>query len=51
MNFGVMIPSPTARNRDSASFSEIEPDTRQAVQQYAEDLAFLKTELKKATEE
>lgn len=34
-----------------ASFSEIEPDTRQAVQQYAEDLAFLKSELRKATED
>lgn len=33
-----------------ASFSEIEPETREAVQQYAEDLAFLKSELKKATE-
>ena len=33
-----------------ASFSEIEPETRTAVQQYAEDLAFLKSELRKATE-
>lgn len=34
-----------------AAFSEIEPETRQAVQQYAEDLAFLKKELRQATEE
>ena len=34
-----------------ATFSEIEPETRQAVQQYAEDMAFLKSELKKATGE
>ncbi|MEM7309242.1 MAG: STAS domain-containing protein [Planctomycetota bacterium] len=33
-----------------AAFSEIEPETRTAVQQYAEDLAFLKSELRKATE-
>ena len=33
-----------------ATFSEIDPQTRSAVQQYAQDLAFLKTELKKATE-
>lgn len=33
-----------------ASFSEIDDETRQAVQQYAEDLAFLKDELRKATE-
>jgi len=33
-----------------ASFSEIEPETRQAVAQYAEDLAFLKKELRQATE-
>lgn len=34
-----------------ASFSEIEASTRAAVQQYAEDLAFLKAELRKATSE
>lgn len=35
----------------AATFSEIEPDTRQAVQQYAEDLAFLKKELRQATQD
>jgi hypothetical protein len=34
-----------------ASFSEIDTSTRSAVQQYAEDLAFLKAELRKATAE
>jgi hypothetical protein len=33
----------------AASFSEIEPATRQAVQQYAQDMAFLKKELRQAT--
>jgi anti-anti-sigma factor len=33
-----------------ASFSEIDPETRGAVEQYAEDLAFLKSELRRATE-
>jgi anti-anti-sigma factor len=33
-----------------ATFSEIDDTTRNAVQQYAEDLAFLKEELRKATE-
>lgn len=33
-----------------ASFSEIDPETQTAVEQYAEDLAFLKSELRKATE-
>jgi anti-anti-sigma factor len=33
-----------------AAFSAIDADTRTAVQQYAEDLAFLKTELRRATE-
>jgi len=34
-----------------ASFSELDPETRQAVQQYASDMAFLKKELRQATEE
>jgi anti-anti-sigma factor len=33
-----------------ATFAEIDADTRSAVEQYAEDLAFLKSELRKATE-
>ena len=33
-----------------AAFSEIDTETRAAVEQYAEDLAFLKSELRKATE-
>jgi len=33
----------------AATFSEIEPETRQAVQQYAQDMAFLKKELRQAT--
>jgi len=33
-----------------ASFSEIDDETRNAVQQYSEDMAFLKDELRKATE-
>lgn len=33
-----------------ATFSEIDDETRQAVQQYSEDMAFLKDELRKATE-
>jgi hypothetical protein len=33
----------------AATFSEIEPDTRTAVQQYAADMAFLKKELRQAT--
>ena len=33
-----------------ASFSEIDPETRSAVEQYAEDLAFQKCELRRATE-
>ena len=35
----------------AATFSEIEPETRQAVQQYAADLAFLKKELRNATQD
>ncbi len=35
----------------AASFSEIDPETRGAVQQYANDLAFLKKELRQATDE
>jgi stage II sporulation protein AA (anti-sigma F factor antagonist) len=35
----------------AATFSEIEPETREAVQQYATDMAFLKKELRQATEE
>lgn len=35
----------------SATFSDIDDDTKAAVRQYAEDMAFLKEELKKATEE
>ena len=35
----------------AASFSEIDPETRQAVQQYAKDMAFLRKELRQATEE
>jgi hypothetical protein len=34
----------------SASFGEIDDATRKAVQQYAEDMAFLKQELRQATE-
>ena len=34
-----------------ATFSEIDPDTRKAVQQYARDMAFLRKELRQATEE
>ncbi len=34
-----------------ASFSEIEPETRRAVQQYASDMAFLKKELRQATQD
>jgi anti-anti-sigma factor len=34
-----------------ARFHEIDDDTREAVRQYSEDMAFLKQELKKATEE
>ncbi len=34
-----------------ASFSELDPETRQAVQQYASDMAFLKKELRQATED
>ncbi len=33
----------------AATFSEIEPETRKAVQQYAADMAFLKKELRQAT--
>lgn len=33
----------------AAQFSEIEPETRKAVQQYAADIAFLKKELRQAT--
>jgi len=33
----------------AATFSEIDPETRKAVQQYAEDMAFLKRELRQAT--
>ncbi len=33
----------------AATFSEIEPETRTAVQQYAADMAFLKKELRQAT--
>ena len=35
----------------AASFTEIEPETRQAVQQYAQDMAFLKKELRQATQD
>ena len=35
----------------AAGFREIDPETRQAVQQYASDMAFLKKELRKATQE
>ncbi|MDA1265671.1 MAG: STAS domain-containing protein [Planctomycetota bacterium] len=35
----------------SAVFTNIDNETREAVRQYAEDMAFLKEELKKATEE
>jgi len=34
----------------SANFGEIDDETRKAVQQYSEDMAFLKQELRKATE-
>ena len=34
-----------------AGFSEIDDETRSAVQQYAQDMAFLKNELKQATGE
>ena len=34
-----------------ARFQDIDDDTREAVRQYSEDMAFLKQELKKATEE
>ena len=34
----------------AAAFSELDAETRQAVQQYAQDMAFLKKELRKATE-
>lgn len=34
-----------------ASFTEIDNETRNAVQQYAEDMAFLKSELRQATDE
>ena len=34
-----------------ARFSDIDDETREAVRQYSEDMAFLKEELKKATEE
>jgi len=35
----------------ATTFSEIEPETRDAVEQYAADLAFLKKELRQATKE
>ena len=35
----------------AATFSEIDPETREAVQQYASDMAFLKKELRQATED
>ena len=35
----------------AGTFTEIEPDTRQAVQQYAQDMAFLKKELRQATQD
>ena len=34
----------------SATFTEIDEETRKAVKQYAEDLAFLKKELRQATD-
>jgi len=35
----------------AARFAELEPETRTAVEQYAQDMTFLKKELRKATEE